>query len=265
MRLQIFLSHNGVCSRREAMKVIQSGRVSVNGEIVKEPSTPIDVEKDKIVVSGKEIKPKNYDYIIFNKPQGYVTTRHDRFVEKTIYDLLPKEFYHLVPVGRLDQDSEGLLLLTNDGQLTNRLIHPRFHVDKTYGVRMRGRLTTAEKLEVEKGLFIDGTKTSPARIHHIKSGISHTECTITIHEGRNRQVRRMFGQVGHDVTELKRISQGPLKLGSLPTGKFRRLELQEIEQLQKLMPKSPAGPAARYPQSHFKRSIGDAPSRVTLR
>ena len=245
MRLQVFLSHNGVCSRREAMKIIQQGQVSV------EPSTPIDPQKDRVAVRGKEIHKKSYDYIILNKPKGYVTTRKDPFAEKTIYDLLPKDFHHLVPVGRLDQDSEGLLLLTNDGQLTNHLIHPRFHVDKTYWVKIKGQLTAPQKTQLEKGISLDGTKTAPAKIRDVKISGSYTECLVTIHEGRKRQIRRMISHVGHDVIDLKRISQGPLKLDALPTGKIRRLEPQEIEQLRRCIVHPPSGPAAR------------APSRVT--
>ena len=246
-RLQVFLSHNGVSSRREAMRIIQAGQVSVNGRVVIEPSTAVDPQKDKITVNGQHIQKKQYDYIILNKPKGYVTTRKDPFAEKTIYDLLPKDFHHLVPVGRLDQDSEGLLLLTNDGQLTHQLIHPRFHVDKIYWVRMKGQLTAAQKTQLEKGIFLDGTRTAPAKIKDVKISGSYTECLVTIHEGRKRQIRRMISHVGHDVIDLKRISQGPLQLGALPIGKFRRLEVQEIQQLKKIrrVTREGASPFAR--------------------
>ncbi len=235
IRLQVFLSHNGVCSRREAMTIIQQGCVSVNGQPITEPSTLVDPEKDKIAVRGEEIDKKNYDYIILNKPKGYVTTRKDPFAEKTVYDLLPKEFYHLVPVGRLDQDTQGLLLLTNDGQMVHQLTHPRFHVDKTYWLKMKGRLTSAQRIDVERGLFLDERKTAPAKVSDVKILGQYTECTLTIHEGRKRQVRRMMAHLGHHVIDLKRIAQGPLKLESLPEGKFRKLDKQEVERLRKFI------------------------------
>lgn len=237
MRLQVFLSRNGVCSRRKAMDLVQGGRVSVNGRQVVEPSTPVDPGKDRVCVDDKAVAAKAYTYILFNKPRGCVTTREDRFAEKTVFDLLPAEFRHLVPVGRLDKDTEGLLLLTNDGDLTHRLTHPRFNIDKTYWVKMTGTLETKEREALEKGVVIEGRRSAPARIQDVRRAGAGTEFTITIHEGRKRQVRLMVAHVGEKVTFLQRVAQGPLRLGDLKAGRWRELTENEIQGLRKI----PAG------------------------
>lgn len=247
MRLQVFLSRNGVCSRRKAFDLVMAGRVSVNGRQVVEPSTPVDPGKDRICVDDKAVVVKAYTYILFNKPQGCVTTREDRFAEKTVFDLLPAEFRHLVPVGRLDKDTEGLLLLTNDGDLTHRLTHPRFNIDKTYRVKMTGMLDTKDREALERGIVIEGRpwraspafggagrRTAPARIQDVRRAGSGTEFTITIHEGRKRQVRLMVAHIGQRVTYLQRVAQGPLRLGGLKAGRWRELSREEIISLKGL-------------------------------
>ena len=231
MRLQVFLSRNGVCSRRKAFDLIQLGKVNVNGGRVTEPSLPVDPAKDKISVSGKIVEAKNYDYVLLNKPAGFITTRKDRFAEKIVFDLLPKEFAHLVPVGRLDQDTQGLLLLSNDGDMVYRLTHPSFNIDKVYLVQILGKLDAENKAKIENGVMIDGQKTSPAKIKDLKFSRDKTELTITIHEGRKRQVRRMFEKFRLKVIYLKRLSQGPLSLGSLKVGQWRKLDQDEISLL----------------------------------
>ncbi|MBF0385497.1 MAG: rRNA pseudouridine synthase [Candidatus Omnitrophica bacterium] len=231
MRLQVFLSHNGVCSRRKAFALVQSGFVSVNGNIVDEPSFDVDSQKDMVRVGGKLIKPKDYEYVLLNKPKGYVTTKEDKFAEKTVYDLLPSKFGHLSPVGRLDKNTEGLLLLTNDGNFSQRLTHPKFNVKKNYFVRINGILSEEEKKALETGVMIDGKKTSPAEIKNIKTQKDTAEFCITIHEGRNRQIRKMCEAIGKKVIYLKRVSEGVLKLGALPSSKFRSLSREEIQKL----------------------------------
>lgn len=234
MRLQVFLSRNGVCSRRKAFDLVLGGRVSVNGQQVVEPSTSVDPDKDKIRVDDKLVGVKAYTYILLNKPRGCVTTRQDRFAEKTVYDLLPVEFRHLVPVGRLDKDTEGLLLLTNDGDLAYRLTHPRFDIDKTYRVRITGTLEAKDRQALEKGIMIDGRRTAPARIQDVRRTAGGTEFTITIHEGRKRQVRLMAASLGEKVTFLQRVVQGPLRLGDLKSGGWRELRGEEISLLKGL-------------------------------
>ncbi len=213
------------------MDKIQEGRVTVNGRMEREPSTQIDPVKDKVTVDGKVVKPKIYEYILLNKPDGYVTTREDRFAQKTVLDLLPVDLRHLNPVGRLDKNTEGLLILTNDGDLANQLTHPKFDVDKTYLVRIQKPLAPAEKKELEAGILLEGEKTAPAKIEDIRPVKPGCEFLITIHEGRKRQIRLMLAKVGHHVSYLKRIRQGSLILGNLPTGKFRVLSPSEIKSL----------------------------------
>lgn len=232
MRLQVFLSHSGVCSRRRAMGFIQEGRVVVNGVKVVEPSTAVDPAKDKISVDGKEIQVKAYEYILFNKPAGYITTKAEFPGEKTIFDILSSNLKHLSPVGRLDKDTQGLLLLTNDGDAAYRLTHPKFNVDKTYAVRIRGELKPAEKVKLEKGVVLEGKRTAPAKIKDVRIQDNETEFLMSIHEGRKRQIRLMLEVVGHRVVYLKRLRQGPLQLGLLKTGEWRSLTKAEILSLQ---------------------------------
>ena len=236
MRLQVFLSRNGVCSRRKAFDLVLGGRVSVNGQQVVEPSTPVDPDKDKVCVDDKVVAAKAYTYILFNKPQRCVTTREDRFAEKTVFDLLPSEFRHLVPVGRLDKDTEGLLLLTNDGDLTYRLTHPSFDIDKTYRVKITGTLEPQDRHALERGVVIEGRRTAPAKIQDVRRAGDGTEFTLTIHEGRKRQVRLMVAHVGKKVIYLQRVAQGPLRLGDLKLGHWRELKNQEIQMLHKIAP-----------------------------
>ena len=229
MRLQVFLSHNGICSRREAMEIIQSGRVKINQEMVKEPSAKVDPSYDKVFVDGKSVAQKSYQYVLLNKPSGYVTTSWDPHAEKTVLELLPKEFRHLNPVGRLDKDTEGLLLFTNDGDMAYRLTHPKFKVDKIYVVRINSELMPPQKVLLEKGVLLEGKRTAPARIRNLKTVCGQSEFEITIHEGRKRQIRLMLEYVGYKVIYLKRIAQGPLTLKNLKVGDWRILNKTEID------------------------------------
>ncbi|MDO8675759.1 MAG: pseudouridine synthase [Candidatus Omnitrophota bacterium] len=228
MRLQVFLSHNGVCSRRDAMVLVQSGRVKVNGLIVREPSFAVEAGDD-IMADGQKVESKQYSYVMLNKPAGYVTSKEDPHADKTIMDLLPKELHHLVPVGRLDKESEGLLLLTNDGNLAHRLTHPKFHVDKTYTVRVGGELAREKKMRLEHGVVIEGEKTAPCCIRDVQYNGTDTEFRMMIHEGRKRQIRLMLKAVGSHVHYLKRVAVGDLKLGDLKTGAWRYLDPKEVK------------------------------------
>jgi 23S rRNA pseudouridine2605 synthase len=233
MRLQVFLSHNGVCSRREAMVVIQSGRVKVDGRIQKEPSTEVS-GSEEIRVDGKKISVQTYTYIMLHKPVGYTTTKDDPHAKKTVLELLPKDLHFLSPVGRLDRDSEGLLLLTNDGNFAYQLTHPKFHLDKTYVVRAMGKLSKENQAKLQKGVVVEDEKTAPCRIREVRYNDANTEFQITIHEGKKRQIRRMLWSVGHKVDYLKRVSIGPLPLGNLELGQWRPLTNEEIESLKKI-------------------------------
>jgi len=244
MRLQVFLSHNGVCSRREAMDIIQSGRVKVNGRLVKEPSTNVEGTED-ITVDGQKIVAKHYSYVLLHKPAEYTTTKDDPYAKKIVMGLLPSHLRHLSPVGRLDRDTEGLLLFTNDGAWAQKLTHPKFHLEKTYQARVTGKLKPEDKKRLESGIMlpvedektppvtpVTGAacickKTVPCRITDVRYNGSDTDLTITIHEGRKRQIRTMFYTIGHKVTYLKRVAIGGLTLGDLKLGQWRELSLEE--------------------------------------
>ena len=232
VRLNKYLADCGVGSRRECDRLIEEGVVVVNG---KKASLGMEVsEHDQITVNGKRVgdKQKNY-YLMLHKPKGYVTTVKDDLGRKTVMDLIDVKA-RLYPVGRLDYDTEGLLILTNDGDMANRLTHPRNEVNKTYVCRISGMLTDKERLQLERGVLIDGVKTAPARVRILKQDQHHTRCEVTIHEGRNRQVKKMFESVGKEVEFLKRVAVGELRLGGLKRGEYRFLNDYEVEYLKNL-------------------------------
>jgi 23S rRNA pseudouridine2605 synthase len=228
MKLQLFISHNGGVSRRKAFDHVLAGDVTVNGLAVREPSHMVEPTEDKVVLQGREIKPKPYEYIMLNKPAGIVTTCEAQFDQRAVISLLPPNMRHLKPVGRLDKDTEGLLLLTNDGEMANRLSHPSFDVNKTYHVRVSRQMEFREKNRLEQGVVIDKFKTAPAEVTNMKFSGGFTDFDLTIHEGHKRQVRLMCHEVGHDVVHLTRIAQGPLKLEALKVGAMRPLTGEEI-------------------------------------
>ena len=231
IRLQVFLSRNGICSRREAMSIVQSGEVMVNGKIVTEPSFQVDPESDQIRYKGKLIGETPAEYVMLHKPGGYVTTKEDAFAKKKVTDLLSPTLRHLNPVGRLDRETEGLLLFTNDGNLLYELTHPKFDVGKEYFVRVKGELDLILQKELETGVVLDGKKTSPAQISKVQYDGKVTDFHIVIHEGWNRQIRRMCEEIGLPVRYLKRIRHGAIELGDLPKGRWRRLSKEEILEL----------------------------------
>ncbi|MDP8266349.1 MAG: pseudouridine synthase [Candidatus Aceula meridiana] len=233
IRLQVFLSRSGVCSRRRAMELIQDGKVSVNGQVVKEPSYGTS-ESDKVSFLGKPVTKKEFDYVLLNKPVDVTTTLKDPFAKKTVIDILPQNLKHLNPVGRLDKNTEGLLFLTNDGDLAHKLTHPKFNIDKVYFVTISKPLKTKDKIRLEKGIILEGKKTFPCRIDDIRSIQGEISLRMTIHEGRKRQIRLMFSALRYKVIYLRREKQGPLILGSLKTGAWRKLTSKELESLKSL-------------------------------
>jgi len=226
LRLQKYLSAAGVCSRRKGEEFIKNGRVTVNGKLVVELGTKIDPEKDQVCINGKTVKEEyNPVYIALNKPADYVTScSHPG--EKIVLDLvdIPQRIY---PVGRLDKDSSGLLLLTNDGRLHHKLTHPSFDHEKEYDVTVVKPITDGALRKMAAGLPMMGTKTRPARIQRI----SARRFCIVLQEGKNRQLRRMVRKVGNQVTKLKRIRVAGIKLGRLPLGKWRYLTEKEKQAL----------------------------------
>ncbi len=234
MRINKFLSTCGVASRRACDEIIAEGRVKVNGKVV-EAGFDVDEYKDSVALDGKKITFKqNFEYYIMNKPKGYVTTVKDDKGRKTVMDLLPKNISRIYPVGRLDYDTEGLLILTNDGELTNRLTHPRNEVTKTYLVKTEQPITEEKVNILRKGVVIDGVKTKKCNIRIVETNKSFTKLHITISEGRNRQVRKMFEAVSSSVDFLKRIKIGELSLQGLNRGEYRKLTAFEIDYLKNL-------------------------------
>jgi len=233
LRLQVYLSRNGVCSRRAAMDIIQMGSVKVNGIVIREPSTAVN-ENDEIRVHDALIKHKKFEYVALNKPGNYMTTRRDRFADKTVYDLLPQKLHFLVPIGRLDKDTEGLLLMTNDGDLVQQMTHPKFHVEKSYFVKITRSLNSQNKDRLEKGIMIDQKKTLPAKIKNVVRSKNETELIIIIREGRKRQVKNMFAKVGSRVLYLKRQKHGPIELGNIGKGRWRYLNPLEVQKLKEM-------------------------------
>jgi len=235
-RLQKVISQAGVASRRESEKIIQQGRVTVNGKVVTEMGTKVTPGKDRIMVDGKPIAGEKLVYILLYKPKGILTTLKDPQDRKTVASLVSDITQRIYPVGRLDYNTEGLLLLTNDGALTHALIHPSKKIDKTYIAKVAGR-PSQEKLDLLRvGIQLEDGMTAPAVINMIDYDRERnmTSLQITIHEGKNRQIRRMFEAIGSDVKQLKRVQFAFLTLEGLRRGSYRHLLPQEVEALQNL-------------------------------
>lgn len=236
IRLNKFLAQAGVTSRRDADKLIESGRVTVNGDVINVLGTKIDVNHDRVELDGKQVvlQPRLV-YLLLNKPAGYLVTLRDPYQRPTVMDLLPSLEERVFPIGRLDFESEGLLLLSNDGELSNRLIHPRYQIKKQYRIKIKGRPEAQKIKRLEKGIYLDNRKTAPARISQFKPSHKHSWLHIEIHEGRKREIRRMFQAVGHPVMVLKRIKFAGLTLGRLKPGEWRYLTQSEVARLHSLV------------------------------
>ena len=233
-RLQKVIAASGYCSRRKAEELIKIGKVKVNGEIIKELGTKVN-SSDQIMIDGKILESENKEYILLYKPRGVVTTTSDDKKRKTVLDLIETD-KRLYPVGRLDYDTTGILLLTNDGELTNYLIHPKNNIDKVYIAKIEGILTGLEIKQLETGVLIDGFKTSPSIVKVRKKDKKNNNSLvqITIHEGKNHQVKKMFEAVGHKVEKLKRERIAFLDLSGLKPGEYRKLNIKEVKKLYSL-------------------------------
>ena len=237
MRLEKYIATSGIASRRAVKKSIQAGAVTVNGEPILVPGHPINVETDAVEFEGKRVEPLTERiYLMLNKPAGYVTTRRDERGRPTVMDLvadLPDTIY---PVGRLDLETEGLLLFTNDGNFAYRLLHPSHEIEKTYLVWVKGVPSEDAVQRLRQGVTIPSGTTAPAKVKRLKvskDGAS-MKFEVVIHEGKKRQVRLMFKAVGHSVIRLKRVRIGNLRLGNLPSGQYRFLTSEEIFELMML-------------------------------
>ena len=235
-RLNKYIASSGLCSRRKADELIENGSVSVNGKIVKELGFIVG-EKDKVFVENKLIHPVKLQYYRFYKPAGYITTSDDEKGRKTIYDLLPDNLHHLNPVGRLDKDSTGLLILTNDGDLANELTHPSVKVPKLYRVVIDAKITNDDIAKMTKGIEIEPNKMAYAQIRILEVDNKHTTMEILLFQGLNRQIRKMFEYLGYNVISLKRIQHATLNLDGLKRGEFKPIKPQQIKELKNFLNK----------------------------
>lgn len=235
-RLNKYIASSGLCSRRKADEIIESGVVKVNGKTVTELGYIVQ-EKDKVFVENKLIHPVKLQYYRFYKPAGYITTSDDENGRKTIYDLLPENLHHLNPVGRLDKDSTGLLILTNDGELANQLTHPSVKVPKLYRVTIDSKITNEDISKMDSGIEIEPGKLAYAQVRIIEVDNKHTTMEILLFQGLNRQIRKMFEYLGHNVVSLKRIQHATLNLDGLKRGEFKPIKPQQIKELKNFLNK----------------------------
>jgi 23S rRNA pseudouridine2605 synthase len=256
MRLHKYIANCGYTSRRRAELLIQAGRVQVNNKVLTSLGTTIDPARDTILVNGEEIRPPEPLTIVFNKPAGVITSTHDTHERLTVMDVLPRSLRDrgVLPVGRLDQDTQGLLILTNVGDLSHRITHPSFELEKEYEAVVPGLPSQEGVRRLETGLRIDGEMTAPARVASVSPEGSSSRIRLVIHEGRKRQVRRMLEAIGHPVISLRRVRVGGLRLGDLPEGQWRELDAGEVDQL---VGDAPTGPGGRP----FPRRAQDPPRR----
>lgn len=227
-RLQKILAHAGIGSRRHCEELISAGRVTVNGKRVTEMGFLVDPQKDTICCDGMPIKEEKKIYYLLNKPRGYTCTNYDELGRLRVIDLLGHVSQRIYTVGRLDVDSEGLIILTNDGEFTNLLTHPRYSIPKTYLVEVMGHITNDDVNALKQGIWLSEGKTLPARIENVKSGSKTSKLEITLREGRNREIRRIIARLGYEVRALSRIKIGWLSDPQLKIGKYRRLSDNEV-------------------------------------
>jgi 23S rRNA pseudouridine2605 synthase len=259
IRLQKVIADSGLASRRKAEEFIVQGRVTVNGQVVCELGTKVDPAKDHVKVDGRHLKPvPPQTFVMLNKPKNIISTMSDPSGRSTIADLLPGVHVRVFPVGRLDFDSEGLMLLTNDGELAQLLLHPRHHVPKTYLIKVKGMLAPEHIDALEKGIMLDDGRTGPAVVKKVGKATENSWLEVTIFEGRKHQVKRMLDAVHHPVLKLKRVKFGPLTLGDLPTGHYRYLTDREANAVRELarerQDEQAGGGQARAKQARVKRA-----------
>jgi pseudouridine synthase len=231
IRLQKFLADAGVASRRASEQFITAGRVTVNGKVAKELGTKVDPDKDHVTVDGRPLKAKRKLYLAVHKPKGYICSRNDPEGRPSVNDLLPREWDNLYSVGRLDFNSEGLIFYTNDGDFSLKLTHPRYGVRKKYRVTLTGEVTPEIAATLTKGVYHEGDMLRAEQVRILKAAQGHSLVELTLREGKNREVRRLFETQALAVDKLQRTQIGPIKLGELPKGKWRTLTAAEIKSL----------------------------------
>ena len=230
MRLNKYIASAGICSRRKADELIESGKVSVNGKKITQLGFELK-EKDKVFINNELVRPKKHDYYRFYKPTGYITSANDEKGRKIIYDILPKELHHLKPVGRLDKDSSGLIILTNDGELINTLTHPSIKVPKTYIVTVDGRVHLHHQEQMAKGIEIEPEKLAYADTQILEATNSSTFLKVVLYQGLNRQIRKMFEHLGLNVVSLKRVQHATITLEGIKKGQYKPIKPKQIKEL----------------------------------
>ena len=235
IRIQKYLSQAGRASRREAERLMQAGRVEVNGEVVTELGSKVVPGRDTVAVDGRVVEEAPTRWILFHKPPGALTTRDDPHHDETVYDLLPEELHGLSYVGRLDLDAEGLLLFTNDGDTAHELQHPSNEVEREYWLEVAGTVGDDAVRALRKGVELDDGLARAKKVHSVHPGPVTSELHLVLTEGRNREVRRMLSHVGHAVMRLRRVRFGPVELGDLPRGKWRELKPTEVKALKRVV------------------------------
>lgn len=234
VRLQKYMAQAGVASRRKSEELISSGCVKINGHTVTQLGVKVVPGKDEVEVNGTVIEAASKKiYILLNKPVGYITTTDDQFGRQTVMDLVKDISARIYPVGRLDADTEGLLIMTNDGDFTNRITHPSRKIEKIYIAEVEGMPTQQEITRLRRGVNLGDFTSSPAKVQFLEGDKLRSKLMVTIHEGKNRQVRRMMEAIGHPVITLKRTQIGPIMLGNIPRGKWRHMRKEEIARLMK--------------------------------
>ena len=230
VRLHKYIANCGYCSRRHAELLIAAGLVRVNGATASEPGSALDPRRDRVTINGEEITPPPLHTIMLHKPAGFISSTHDTHERLTVMDLLPRTLVHagVVPVGRLDLDTFGLLLMTNDGELHHRITHPSYECPKEYFVRVQGKIPPQKVERLARGLLLDDGPTQPVGVLSCEHRGAESELRVELTEGRKREVKRMFATLGHEVSYLKRLRIGPLALGDLPVGAWRELTGEEL-------------------------------------
>jgi pseudouridine synthase len=231
IRLQKFLAETGVASRRQCEELIRAGRVRLNGEVVSTMGVKVSPCTDRILLDGKPVASQKKLYVALNKPAGYLCTAKDTHNRHTVFDLLPKSWPRLYTVGRLDYDTEGLLLLTNDGDFSLHLTHPRYKVAKRYEVLINGILSEPQAKQLTSGMWVDDERMKADQVAHVRHLSNQTRFEMILTQGKKRQIRRMLGALGQRVVRLKRLNIGSIELGSLKTGRWRFLTTAEVRKL----------------------------------
>lgn len=265
VRLQKFLSDAGVASRRRAEELILEGRVLVNDEVVDTLPVFVDPQEDRVIAGGARVRVQRLDYFLVNKPKGVVCTNRDKQGRPRAVDLLPDLPTRLFPVGRLDVESTGLLLMTNDGELTQRLTHPRYGVPKCYRAEVRGRVSADLPAKMKVGIYFAEGKAVASEVEVVHAANDGSVLMITLREGRNRQVRRMLARLGHVVRKLKRVQIGPLSVRGLPAGGARRLSVSELDALRRAVEDAAARAESaprRRPKSRPRKAAAGATRRA---